>query len=260
MKFKEILHGTAASRDAEQGYSGLKYQIYEFLAAVLVKILMYTPITANQITLLGIVFVYVAAILFGYGTLYLGILAVGFIYLGELMDATDGTLARSKKACSKLQSNILGNLYHSSAYSILFLGIGFGVFVGTGNCIFILLGGISAFFQQTMGLIRFLGSQVMFKNRELLKEKGKENLLDEADEKKLFKVGKKSFKNFFIELIGAPIKHLRLIIIVVLILNYTIYPMAFSIFTIFYAIFIPIKTLGFLHSIYYSFKRIETKN
>src|SRR3989338_1013585 len=234
MKIKEIwVH--ASSQDAKQGYKGLKYLIYESLATILTKILLYTPITANQLTIMGSIFVYVAAVLFGFGETWYYIVAIIFLYLGELMDASDGTLARCKKACTRIQSNFIGNVYHSSAYPLLFLGIGYGVFLNTGDGLHLLFGALAAFSQESIGFLLFL------RNTVLLKE-GLSVTDDYISDIKI------SFLN---KLLRFPMKWLRIIIIVTLIFG------RFYIFLIFYGIFISLKAIGFFYSSYFSLRKIE---
>lgn len=235
MKLREIWTH-ASSQDAKQGYSGLKYLIYESLATVLTWTLMYTPVTPNQLTIMGSLFVYAAAVLFGFGNFWHGIAAIACLYLGELMDATDGTLARCKKMCTRLPSNYTGNIYHSSAYPALFIGIGFGVFLNTGNGIHLLLGAIAAFSQEMIGFLLFL------RNTVLLKEGLSRTDATLSDTK----------KSFFMTLFRAPMAVLRLVIIAALLLG------RLDWLLIFYGAYTPLKTAAFFTSSYSSLKRIET--
>jgi hypothetical protein len=259
MKLKDI-KVYASCRDEEQNYFGLKYFIYEWLSTFLTKFLLYTPITANQTTIAGIIFVFIAAFFFGFGTIWFSLLAIGFIYLGELMDAVDGTLARCKKSCSRLQSNFLGNIYHSSAYPLLFLGIGVGVATNEGNFVYVLLGAIAALAQEVTAFLRFLKNTVMFKNKEWL-NKEKPGLFSDPDESKLLKV--KGWKKFIFTAFQFPLDHLRVIIILAFALTGIDQMTSFAFFNgfkwlvIFYSIFVPIKALGYFVSIYWSFKKIE---
>jgi phosphatidylglycerophosphate synthase len=244
MNIKEIkIH--ASSRDAEQGYKGIKYTVYEWLSTLLVKILMYTPITANHITIVGIIFVFIAAFFLGFGTFSFGLIGIVFLYLGELMDAVDGSLARCKKSCSRLQSNFLGNIYHSSSYPVLFLGISVGAYFQTGNLIYIIFGGLTALFQEMIGTMLFLKNTVLYKTGE-----GK---YLEKDEENIFRHDKNSIRKVLLEIFKAPFKHIRLMIILSVIFG------RLDLFTIFYAIFTPIKLFGFIYSIYAMFKKIEGK-
>ncbi len=256
MKLKEIRYGPAASRDAEQGYKSLKYEIYEWLSAIFVKLLLYTPVTPNQVTIVGTLLPFLAAFFFGFGSFGFALAGISCLYLGELMDAIDGTLARCKKKCSRLQSNFLGNLYHSSSYPILFLGIGFGVFMNTGNPLYVLLGALSSLFQEGTATLRFLKNTVMYKNHDIFKKN--KDILNKTDESELFNA--KGKKSLIMSLFGAPMKHLRLAILFIFVLEH-FYPLGWvQVFVIFYGIFIPIKALGFSYTIYRSFQRIESKN
>jgi hypothetical protein len=259
MKLKDI-KTHASSQDEKQGYKGIKYVVYEWLATILVKILMYTNITANHLTIAGVIFVFIGAFFFSLGTLSFGLLGILFLYLGELMDAADGSLARCKKSCSRLQSNFLGNIYHSSAYPVLFLGISVGVATNEGNFIYILLGAIAALAQETTAFLRFLKNTVMFKNQEWL-NKEKPELFSDPDESKLLKA--KGWKKFIFTAFKFPLDHLRVIIIFAFVLTFINQVIPFAFFNgfkwlvIFYGIFVPIKALGYFVSIYHSFKKIE---
>ena len=225
----------ASSRDAEQGNKGIKYFIYENLSTWLVNILVHTPITANQITILGILFPFGSMLLFAYGNMWMGLLGVLFLYLGELMDACDGTLARTKKQCSKLQSNFLGNLYHSLSYPFLFIGIGVGVYMNTGNAKYLIVGGLAGMFQMTVAFTRFLSSSVLLKNGHGFDSEEKQ-IMKQSIVKKLFE---------------APMKHLRLIILFCVLLGLMKH------FIIFYLAFNYIKMMAYISTIYLSFKNME---
>ena len=256
MKFKDILKGPAASRDAEQGYTSFKFKIYEFISAIFVKILIYTPVTPNQVTILSALFPMLGAFFFGFGVFWFSLAGIACLYLGELMDAIDGTLARCTKKCSKLQSNILANLYHSSSYPFLFLGIGYGVFVQTSNANYLLLGALAAVFQMATAFLRFLKNTIILKNPEFFKQKKK--LLYESKEEGLFSVDK-GLKGFILSAFEAPMKHLRMVIVITVILNYFFTFGWLRLFVVFYGVFTPIKAVGFTYTIYRSFKRIELK-
>ena len=255
MKLKDIKKGPASSRNAEQGYHSFRWEIYEWISSIATKLLMFTPVSANQITILGILCVYISAVLFSFNNIIYSIWAISFLYIGEIMDSIDGTLARCKKTCSRLQSNFLGNIYHSSAYPLLFLGISFGVFFKTGDFIYIIFGSLSTFFQEEIATLRFLKNTIMYKNSSLFRKQ--RNLLNNSDEKELFLVKDRS-KGIIMNLFTIPMQYLRVVIVLSFLLDYLTNYRFLELFVIFYGIFIPIKSIGFSYMIYKSFKRIES--
>ena len=237
MKIEDIKKH-AASRDAEQGNEGIKYIIYEWLSTYLVKLLMYTSITANQITVIGILFPLLSMVLFSFGLFWINLLAVGILYLGELMDAVDGSLARSKNQCTKLQSNFLGNIYHSVPYAFLFVGIGMGVYASGHGLFYLLCGVFAGMFQMTIAFMRFLSSNVMLKNKYKF----------DSDEKKIF-----NNKSFIKKVFEFPMKNLRLILLFSVLFNVLHY------IIVFYYVFNFVKLFGYIYTIYESFKKMEEK-
>jgi len=237
MKSNEIKK-QATVRDELQGNKGIKYKIYENLSTGVVKLLMKTAITANEITILGTIFPFLSVLLFSFGNIWYGLLGIIFLYLGELMDAVDGTLARCKQTCSKLQSGFLGNLYHSLPYPFLFFGISIGVYVNSGNVIYLLIGAFATMCQLTVAMVRFLSSSVMMRH----------GMSFDVNEDKIFNKEKSFIKKMF----EAPMKHLRPIILVCLVFG------LFKYFIMFYFVFNFVKVVGYMYTIYNSFKRLES--
>ncbi len=95
------------------------------LAAILVRPLIHTPVTPNQVTLLSVLFALVAAFGFSQGTLE-GLIAGGVLFeFSLILDCVDGQLARAKNMASDLGRLIDGIGGYIANLGVV-VGIGFG--------------------------------------------------------------------------------------------------------------------------------------
>lgn len=235
MKISEIKKGAF-----ERGYVSLHDKIYRWPGIVLAKLLLYTPITANQVTVLGVLVIYLSAALFAVGKFWYYVAAIFLLFMGEVIDYTDGNIARVRKCVTVLQSTFLCKLYHAFSLPIIFTGIGFGVYRNTGNLGYLLLGFSASFFQLMITGVEYL--------RNFIKEK---YLPPKALHKRVIK--QKKFVALAEPLIRAPLEYLKEILIMALIFN------KFTWLLIFYGIFTPIKLILFLVVEFTNFKKLEKK-
>ena len=153
LSLKEI-KGYAYQKKMKGTYS----HVMKHLCLPFVKIFLFLHLTANQITILGIIFSYVAAGLLAFGNLYYAIAAILFLYLGEITDYSDGTMARIRNSVTRLQSDLLCHFYHQGGYALLYFGLGLGLFRITGNVLYIVFG--------CFGTIGHLTSSYLFETKE----------------------------------------------------------------------------------------------
>lgn len=102
-----------------------KVRIYRLFAFPLAKVLAKTPITANQITLLGLFTNLAVGAALAFATYPFLLLAVLLLQLGIFFDFLDGSLARLKKA-----SSIFGAWFDGMAQQFVFLGLFLGLPLG----------------------------------------------------------------------------------------------------------------------------------
>ncbi len=88
----------------KRSYKSLEDKIYRWPGIILAKLFLYTPITANQVTVLGALVLYISAAFFAFGRFWYSIIAILLLYLGEVLDYTDGNVARARKNVTILQS------------------------------------------------------------------------------------------------------------------------------------------------------------
>ncbi len=103
-----------------------------------------TNITANQISLLSILFGIISAFLFMKGTYIYYLLASLSLFLWFVLDHSDGEVARYKKQKSNL-GHFLDKMMHSIVHPLVFLGIGFGLYNASENLYWLIFGIISSF-------------------------------------------------------------------------------------------------------------------
>lgn len=129
------------STKAESGY--LKH-VARKISIYITKLLLYTPITANQVTLLWILLGVASGILFAFGNYWYSIIAALLINLGAWLDCVDGEVARYRGTSSSL-GQYLDQLGHVIVHPTLFMGIAYGVYNNNFHNPIIFIFGCSAF-------------------------------------------------------------------------------------------------------------------
>ena len=106
-------------------------------------LLLHTPITANQVTLISLVVAIAGAFcLMGPGN-FLFLLGVLLLQLWYLLDHVDGQIARYRKTAS-LSGRFFDFLTHHIIHGIIFFVLGVHSFMVTGSFVFVLWGFITA--------------------------------------------------------------------------------------------------------------------
>lgn len=90
------------------------------------KVLLKTPITANQVTFIMLLTGLVAALMFGFGIRLYAIIGSLLLILQHTLDAVDGEIARYRKTTS-LRGKYLDIITHYLTEPALFVGIMWGV-------------------------------------------------------------------------------------------------------------------------------------
>jgi len=103
-------------------------RIYRYISFPLAKLLAKTPITANQVTALGLIASIALLFTLAMGTYPALIASAILIQLATLFDFIDGNVARIKK-----QSSIFGAWFDPVAHQIGFLTLFFGLAWGINN-------------------------------------------------------------------------------------------------------------------------------
>jgi len=106
--------------------------IWSFLAVYLKRILLLTPVTANQITVSLAVFGFSGGMLNSVGSDKFFVLGMVFYFVAKLLDNVDGEIARCKNQESAL-GLYLDRLSHYVIDPAMHIGIGVGLFRMSGN-------------------------------------------------------------------------------------------------------------------------------
>ena len=139
----------------KRGYGkySMRLKIYRFFSIYITRLLIETPITANQLTVLTIIVAIIAAVLFGFGNYLYSIMAAIFLLSIEIWDCLDGEIARYKGS-SSLKGVYLDGVAHSTYTPIILSGITLGVFITTNQIIFLAFGITAVVFSALMPLLQ----------------------------------------------------------------------------------------------------------
>ncbi|MCR4368626.1 MAG: CDP-alcohol phosphatidyltransferase family protein [archaeon] len=95
--------------------------------------LLHTPITANQASLLGFTVGILGAFLVSSGNYYLTLLAVFMLYLSEWLDSSDGEIARYRKTAGPKGEMLEGIFSPSIIHAAFFAAIAYSAFLATSD-------------------------------------------------------------------------------------------------------------------------------
>jgi phosphatidylglycerophosphate synthase len=141
MKLNELKRITQESRG--KGKEALDVRlVYRKISLLLTRMLIETPITANQITIIMFFLGIISATCFILGYFWWGF---GIIILSIVLDYCDGEVARYRNSSSKAGS-FMDNVYHWTSMPLILIFSSGYFFQQTNNPSFIYLGVISAIF------------------------------------------------------------------------------------------------------------------
>ena len=123
---------------------------YRKISIYFTWVFLLTPISANQVTILSLIFGLVSAIFFSYGSYLVGSLLFLFALL---LDYVDGEIARFRKN-SSIKGVYLDIISHYIIDPFMFLGVSIGVFKITFDPIILVFGGVSAICVMLIRIIR----------------------------------------------------------------------------------------------------------
>lgn len=120
--------------------------VYCKIAIYITKLLIYTPITANQVTLIMMGFSIVGSIFFFNGLFVTGLI---LMHLVVLLDSVDGEIARYRKKKTML-GLYLDNIHHVVTNSLMLFGFAYGIYNLYPNKLLIIFGFLSAISAQSI--------------------------------------------------------------------------------------------------------------
>ncbi|TKJ20182.1 MAG: hypothetical protein CEE43_13390 [Promethearchaeota archaeon Loki_b32] len=200
MKFKEfkrIAQGKKLERTKRK--KAWWHSPAHFISPFITWILVKTPITANFVTVFGIVIGLIGLLLIGLGSNFFIILGFILLYLYYLSDEVDGEIARYKKQIS------LRGIYYDEIGHLIFLGwfffaIGYSIYNINTEFLYIILGAVASYLLLGVRVIRKIAIIASTKSeiRNIINQKVESNELQSS--KKGFI---KSIKGLIINLVNA---------------------------------------------------------
>ncbi len=109
------------------------------------KLFLYTSITPNQITILGMVNTLLATILFIFGNYWMSLIASVLVLFSFILDCCDGEVSRYRKE-SSMKGAYLDDIGYYLIEAMPFIGITLGIFRNTNNFTILIFGFSAVFF------------------------------------------------------------------------------------------------------------------
>ncbi|RJQ17642.1 CDP-alcohol phosphatidyltransferase family protein [Candidatus Woesearchaeota archaeon] len=123
----------------EQEKFSAYHLFFRSLALHFTRFFIFLRATPNQVTLLAILLYIFPALFFIFGNTYLQIAGVLLLYLINILDKSDGQLARYTKIFTK-KGLFLDGVFHALNHVVVYFCIGLGVFLRTSDSTFLLAG------------------------------------------------------------------------------------------------------------------------
>lgn len=136
------------------------------LSIYVTKVLLCTPVTANQVTLFMLMVGIAAAVLFTFGNYWYSLIGALLFQSMYVLDGVDGEIARYKGTTSAC-GHYLDRLYHNITYPFIFVGISFGAYSNSHDVKIFIFGFLASLFI----LVLFLDSSEVLK---MLREAGRD--------------------------------------------------------------------------------------
>ena len=112
------------------------------------KLILYTPIGADQVTIVMVLLAILGSIFMGFGTLKLILIGILIIHFTVILDNVNGEVARYRKEGS-MTGTFLEQYYHELSVPLIFFSLGFGIFLQTGYKSAVLFGFLCGIFSRS---------------------------------------------------------------------------------------------------------------
>lgn len=142
------------------------------LSIYLTRLLLYTPITANQVTLFMTIVGLLSGLLFAYGDYWYSIIGALLYFLYHLLDHVDGEIARYRGSAS-LRGYYIERLSHIVVQPLIFVGISFGLYHNFNNILAFVFGYSASLFTLLLLLVRLERVKIMHEAKLEDQEKAK---------------------------------------------------------------------------------------
>jgi len=139
------------------------------------KLLLYTPIRADQVTIGMVLLAILGSVFMAFGTLKLMLIGILIIHFTVILDNVNGEVARYRKEGS-MMGTFLEQYYHELSVPLIFFSLGFGVFLATGYKSAVVFGFLCAIFSRSTVLSALKSAVVKNVIRDRNKKKVDEKL------------------------------------------------------------------------------------
>jgi phosphatidylglycerophosphate synthase len=140
-----------------------KRHIYRPLGLWFTKLLLPTGIHPNYLTYFMIILAICAAALFVVAQTWSYFLAIIFVFLFQILDCTDGQIARYRNICTK-RGWFIDLVHEAIAFPLILFGIGLGVFYKHWNLIYLYAGSLAAIFWLMADYTRHSFERILFES------------------------------------------------------------------------------------------------
>ena len=146
--------------------SWLINNVFRKISIYITKMLLYTPISGNQATMLMTFVGLIAGLFFIFGNYYYSIMGALILLFSDILDCVDGEVARYRGSCS-IAGRDYDHLSHLIVDSFLFVCLSFGVFHNINNIIPFIFG-----YSASLSFAFFAYIDRVIEKLSLIKEKG----------------------------------------------------------------------------------------
>lgn len=121
------------------------------LSIYVTKLLLYTPIKADQVTISMMLLIILGSIFMSFGTFKFLLIGILLIHFTVVLDNVNGEVARYRKEGS-MTGTFLEQFFHEIATPLIFFSLAYGVFLQTGYKSALVFGFLCAIFSKSVVL------------------------------------------------------------------------------------------------------------
>lgn len=115
------------------------------ISIYITKLLLYTKISADYVTMAMLILVIVGAALMALGDLWMVLIGILIIHFTVILDNVNGEVARYWKE-DGLIGTFLEEVFHKVSVPLIFFVLAYGIFIKTDNALILIFGFLSAIF------------------------------------------------------------------------------------------------------------------
>lgn len=121
------------------------------ISIYITKLLLYTPIRADQVTLSMILLAILGSIIMAFGTLKFILVGILIIHFTVILDNVNGEIARYRKE-GNIMGSFLENSFNEICITFMFFSLSFGIFLQTGYKSAVIFGFLASIFSKSFVL------------------------------------------------------------------------------------------------------------